>query len=279
MQHVQPLHPNLQHFVDIAPLIEKLFAEDVLITISDTEKIIAYVSYADDESHHSVVGHQLKEGESIIEVLRTNRENIFEVSKELFGSDLRVAIIPIRDEHNRAIGTLAATFSIQNRVSLIEIAKKFSDSSQTIHHSTSDLNRSAETLTHYMSSIHEAQQNLVNQVNDSAKILEMINTVAKSTRILGFNAGIEAARSGEHGLGFAVVAKEITKLADQSASSVNEINKLLEEMKKRVEEVSAIVNQTADVSTTQANAIHNISESIHELSNVAERIDELASKI
>lgn len=279
MKTNEQLHPNLQHFIDIAPLLERLFAEDVLITISDTEKIIAYVSHVDDESHHNVVGHKLNEGEPILEVLRTNRENIFEVTKELFGEDLRIAIIPIRDEKGRAIGTLAATFNIQNRVSLIEIAKKFSDSSNNIQHSTTQLNDSASTLTNYMSHINEAQQNLVNQVNDSAKILEMINSVAKSTRILGFNAGIEAARSGEHGLGFAVVAKEITKLADQSANSVNEINKLLEEMRKRVEEVSMIVNQTADVSDTQADAIHTISSSIEELTTVAEKIDELANKL
>ena len=63
----------------------------------------------------------------------------------------------------------------------------------------------------------------------------MINAVTKNTRILGVNAGIEAARSGEYGRGFGVVAKEITRLADQSAHSVNEIKQLHDELKRRRE--------------------------------------------
>ena len=79
------------------------------------------------------------------------------------------------------------------------------------------------------------------QVETTTKILEMISAVAKNTRVLGFNAGIEAARSGEHGRGFSVVAKEITKLADQSASSVNEIKQLLDELNEKVDHVANIV--------------------------------------
>lgn len=273
------LHPNLQHYVSIAPLLEKLFSEDVVLTISDHEKVIGFSSRLMKAAPEGVIGRRLEANDPMVQVIQTNRENIFEVPASKFGSDMRIAIIPVRDEHNKAIGTLAASFSIQNRVSLIEIAKKFGESSDQIHASTVSLDESATTLTDYMSAITNAQQNLVHQVNDSAKILEMINSVAKSTRILGFNAGIEAARSGDAGLGFAVVAREITKLAEQSANSVKEIGRLLDEMKKRAEEVSDIITDTANVSEKQADAIHNISESIEELTHVAVKIDELANKL
>ncbi|MEE1130330.1 MAG: methyl-accepting chemotaxis protein [Caryophanon sp.] len=273
------LHPNLQHYVSIAPLLEKLFSEDVVLTISDKEKVVGFSSPLIKVAPEGVIGRRLEADDPMVQVIRTNREHIFEVPASKFGSDMRIAIIPVRDEQNKAIGTFAASFSIQNRVALIEIAKTFGESSDQIHASTISLDESATTLTDYMSAITNAQQNLVNQVNDSAKILEMINSVAKSTRILGFNAGIEAARSGDAGLGFAVVAREITKLAEQSANSVKEIGRLLDEMKKRAEEVSDIITDTANVSEKQADAIHSISESIEELTHVAVKIDELANKL
>lgn len=130
-----------------------------------------------------------------------------------------------------------------------------------------------------MLEVASSQNNLSVQVENTSKILDMINNVAKNTRILGFNAGIEAARSGEHGKGFSVVAKEITKLADQSADSVNEIRALLNTMKEKVDEVSKTVKETLHISETQTSSIIEISNSIQNLTEVAEKIDDLAQKI
>ena len=96
---------------------------------------------------------------------------------------------------------------------------------------------------------------------------------------MGFNAGIEAARSGEHGRGFSVVAKEITKLVDQSASSVNEIKQLLDELNEKVEHVASIVNDTVHISTLQTTAIEEISQAIQYLTEGAEEIEDLAKEI
>lgn len=277
---IQSLHPHLQYIVTLAPMLKKLFPSDITLSISDTEQIVFELLAKEFEQEvPNSAGRKLAPTDPITQVIKQNRENIFEVSKEQFGSDLRMAIIPIHDESKQMIGAMAVSSSIRDRLALIDIATKFTKSSEIISLSTEELQSSANNLTTYMDTIITAQQNLAMQVNDSAKILEMINTVAKSTRILGFNAGIEAARSGEHGLGFGVVAKEITKLADQSASSVNEINKLLAEMKQRVDEVSAIVKKTNALSDTQAAAIIDISESIQHLTSVAEAVDTLARKI
>ena len=93
---------------------------------------------------------------------------------------------------------------------------------------------------------------------------------------MGFNAGIEAARSGEHGPGFSVVAKEITKLVDQSASSVNEIKQLLDELNEKVEHVASIVNDTVHISTLQTTAIEEISQAIQYLTEGAEEIEDFS---
>ncbi|MEK4699576.1 methyl-accepting chemotaxis protein [Solibacillus sp. FSL R7-0668] len=275
---VSQLDETLQHIIRFAPMLKKLFTADVSVDISDLEKVVFEIP-STELGHNSVLNRRLTEQDPMVSVMRNNRAQSLTIPKELYGVDLKLALVPITNVAGKVVGSLAISSSIKNRVDLVEIAEKFTLSSADIGASTLQLSASADHLSTYMSTIATAQSNLTNQVNDSAKILEMINSVAKSTRILGFNAGIEAARSGEHGKGFAVVAKEITKLADQSGDAVNEIRQLLYAMKEKVNEVSDAVQKTSEISETQTSTIHIISNSIRELTKAAEQIDELAQKV
>lgn len=275
---VSQLDETLQHIIRFAPMLKKLFTADVSVGISDLEKVVFEIP-STELGHNSVLNRRLTEQDPMVSVMRNCRAQSLTIPKELYGVDLKLALVPITNVAGKVVGSLAISSSIKNRVDLVEIAEKFTLSSADIGASTLQLSASADHLSTYMSTIATAQSNLTNQVNDSAKILEMINSVAKSTRILGFNAGIEAARSGEHGKGFAVVAKEITKLADQSGDAVNEIRQLLDAMKEKVNEVSDAVQKTSEISETQTSTIHIISNSIRELTKAAEQIDELAQKV
>jgi methyl-accepting chemotaxis protein len=74
------------------------------------------------------------------------------------------------------------------------------------------------------------------------KQIKVINTIVMETRLLSFNASIEAARAGQHGKGFSVVAEEIGKLALQSGTAADEINKLLDHSSKRIDNVVRDIN-------------------------------------
>lgn len=272
------LHEKLQKLIELAPIIKELQSTDVAVTISDTEKVV-HQMFSNEFSVDYAEGRMLDPNEPMSLVMRNNKREVVVVPEEAYGVALRVILVPVTDDDGKVIGSIAISTNRDNQSRLLKVAEQFASSTEEISSSTEKLASSATNFSTYMDKLAEAQKDMTKQVEDTTKILELINNVAKNTRILGFNAGIEAARSGEHGKGFSVVAKEITKLAEQSAGSVNEIRNLLEQLKDKVEQVACFVNDTVEISSDQVSAINQISTTIQNIADVADEIEDMAHKI
>lgn len=120
--------------------------------------------------------------------------------------------------------------------------------------------------------IFSVVENLVNKTRNIGLFVESIENIAGQTNLLALNAAIEAARAGEAGRGFAVVADEVRKLADQSRQSTEEISNLVESIQEETSAAIQSLDQMKNVSRQQGEAVNKTDSAFNDIANAINSI-------
>ena len=189
-------------------------------------------------------------------------------------------------EQASSVEELAATI---NEIS--EKVKQNAENARQANHMAGVVGSEMQTSNQKMQEMMQAMNNISNCSDEIGKIIKTIEDIAFQTNILALNAAVEAARAGTAGKGFAVVADEVRNLAGKSAEASKNTSVLIEnslravengtliadetaqsllQTVKGVEEVANIISQISEASNNQAEAISQITMGIDQISSVVQ---------
>ncbi len=143
--------------------------------------------------------------------------------------------------------------------------------SQTIHQ--------IKTLAHEVANSARAISELKQQSSNIGAVLDVIKSIADQTNLLALNAAIEAARAGDAGRGFSVVADEVRALAFRTQESTGEIEKLISDLQQKAESAVANMDRSAGLAEHTLGSADNVSDAIETISKAVQSIQAMNQQI
>lgn len=268
------MNPVIANYVKAIPVISQLFLNDVGVVVSDCEQILAYKP-GKTLDLKVPVGSPVRVGMAAYTAIHEKHRVVERKDASLWGVPFVVCSVPIQDETGEVIGMISVQENVAHYDLLAGMASKLSESVSLLAATTEQITAQSEEAAATCENMATVVRATKKQVDETDQIVGFIKSIAGQTNLLGLNAAIEAARVGDQGRGFGVVAQEIRKLATDSAESVNKIAGVIDDIQKSSEGLNGEITQVQKVVSEIANAISHVAGTIQEVGELADKIDKM----
>ncbi|MFT4776304.1 MAG: methyl-accepting chemotaxis protein [Oleispira sp.] len=264
--------------------ITQRMADDLKVGILNQE----YHSNSQDElgSTINALKNAYAQLRNAVSKVRSHSTNLSNSSNELLGVSKEINTLGEEQKNRVAIISTAAT---ELAVTAKEVSSHCESAAQKMHESQQQASLSAKhshlsaevirTLAINVRSTGEEIEQLALQAASISTVIDVIKAIAEQTNLLALNAAIEAARAGEQGRGFAVVADEVRTLATRTQISTNEIEKTIASLQQVAQNaVTAMAksceraNESEEEATKTGQVLSDIENSINQVSSLIEQV-------
>lgn len=270
---------KVEAIVAAMPYAQQMIRGEAIISIFDRERILYYKG-------QPWMKADFKEGDPLIPTSRdfqdlngskTTKEKYYPV--ELVGVAFNSLLIPVLDEE----GEVTACINISYNMDEEEKLKAMLDNYERIAGSLLDnVQRIAAHSEELASTVEDIRLNSGHAVRESAAVTEVagvIERISDQTNLLGLNAAIEAARVGEAGAGFGVVAKEVRKLSVETKTATGEIQQALGNVRQSIVRLEREIGEIAGASQEQAQLVTSFIDLVEQMNQSREEMDLLVKKL
>lgn len=271
-------HAILEKVAFLLPIVHRAFDGDVGIALSDTEKFLAYYP-AKDLDFQIQVNQPLKEGSGAYRLIHENISSLTtRIDKKVRGFPYKVMVGAVYNDDNVIVGSVVLSQSLGRQDTLKDMAGNLLNSISTLASTAEEITAQSEEITVITRTLAEVAKASQTQVLETNRVLGFIKEIAGQTNLLGLNAAIEAARVGDQGRGFGVVAEEIRKLAVNSTESIAKIGATIDGIQSGSAATYTQIKQVEEGIFQMASAITHMAGAMQELRAMAHLLDEKADE-
>ena len=265
-----------------APIAAVVFAGVLVgnLAFTGVSVWILHSSYADvqNETEHAVTQHEktalVERLEILISALRGHCAQFSEELERNVDCDVQTYLAEITGGMEAAQDSFA-TDAGKARDLVQETTRLVSGGQGTMV----ETRKSMEELSQ---SVEGAETSIVKVASDSENIggiLEVIRGIADQTNLLALNAAIEAARAGEQGRGFAVVADEVRTLAQRTQEATGEINEMVTELQSGASQATMVMKRGRELTTEMVDRLENALENFSAISHSVSEIETISETL
>lgn len=268
---------TMQLFNEIIPLLNLLVDEKLMVGINNTERCLKFFT-GTAGTVQSEEQSLLKKGSAAYDSIQTGTLVHKVIPKEVFGFPYKAIGYPVFDENGIVVGAIGFGISLEKQSKMETLSTTLSVALEKLSASFREVSTNIQSVVDRNIDIGKDVVASRESTEKTDEIISFISNIANQTNLLGLNAAIEAARSGEHGRGFGVVAEEIRKMSKSSKDSADLIKNTLTQIKGSIGNIERKIHDNNGIFSMQTEALEEISKSVEALNESAKTLENLAKQ-